>query len=266
MTCASKCVFTTHTPVAGRARHASREDLVESVARSRAPPRSCRRPRAEKRHLQHDRTRDVLLPAAPTASRCATARSSRRMFPEYPIGAITNGVHAGTWTSPPFASSSTATSPTGGGTTATSATPSASRSRRSAGAHAEAKAALLDEVERRAASSLDPSRHDDRLRPPRHRLQARRPHLLRPRPPAPHRRARRPAPDRLRRQGAPARRRPARTLIQQVFAAAEELAGRRQGRLPRGLRHGARPSTHARASTSGSTTRRSRSRPRARAA
>ena len=30
------------------------------------------------------------------------SQESRMMFPGYPVGAITNGVHSGTWTSPPF--------------------------------------------------------------------------------------------------------------------------------------------------------------------
>lgn len=96
----SQCLFTTHTPVpAGHDRFAL--DMVRSVAGeasivTRAP----------------FFIRDGLLDtshAALTLSRFANAVSkrhgevARRMFPEFRIGAITNGVHGPTWASPPIA-------------------------------------------------------------------------------------------------------------------------------------------------------------------
>ena len=48
---------------------------------------------------------------------------SRLLFAGYTIDAITNGVHAATWTSSPFRTSTTATSPAGGWTTSASARP-----------------------------------------------------------------------------------------------------------------------------------------------
>ena len=43
--------------------------------------------------------------------------TSRQMFPGVPIEAITNGVHAGTWTAPVFRQLFDRTSPRGGKTT-----------------------------------------------------------------------------------------------------------------------------------------------------
>ncbi|MFL5577831.1 MAG: alpha-glucan family phosphorylase [Gemmatimonadaceae bacterium] len=82
---------------------------------------------------------------------------SRRMFPEFPIGAITNGVHAVTWTSAPFRA------------LFDNAIPEWRRDNsylRYAGsiplddvraAHARAKRELLDEVARRTGVRLDPA-------------------------------------------------------------------------------------------------------------
>ena len=95
-----RCVFTTHTPVpAGHDRFS---------------------PEQAYRILGNDRTRllervgafhDGLLNMTYIALRFSRfvngvamqhGKVSREMFPDYSIGAITNGVHAGTWTAPSF--------------------------------------------------------------------------------------------------------------------------------------------------------------------
>ncbi|MGC2215151.1 MAG: alpha-glucan family phosphorylase, partial [Silvibacterium sp.] len=95
-----RCVFTTHTPVpAGHDRFSAEQAY---------------------RILGHDRTRllervgafhDGLLNMTYIALRFSRfvngvamqhGKVSREMFPDYSIGAITNGVHAGTWTAPSF--------------------------------------------------------------------------------------------------------------------------------------------------------------------
>jgi glycogen phosphorylase len=96
----SKCVFTTHTPVpAGHDKFP--RDMVLSVL-------------GEKRVQLLDKmecfTDNVLnmTHVALEASRYVNGVAmqhgavSRGMFPDYSVRAITNGVHAGTWTSPPF--------------------------------------------------------------------------------------------------------------------------------------------------------------------
>ena len=95
-----RCIFTTHTPVpAGHdrfgvdlARQMLGEERVELLRSARA-------------------LTDGDVNMTYVALRCARyvngvamrhGEVSREMFPEYPIDAITNGVHAVTWTSPPF--------------------------------------------------------------------------------------------------------------------------------------------------------------------
>jgi starch phosphorylase len=95
-----KCVFTTHTPVpAGRDQFP--KDVVRSVL-------------GEDRVIELEKlkcfTGDVLnmtyvgLRGSHYVNGVAMQHGeiSRSMFPDYPIHAITNGVHAATWTSPTF--------------------------------------------------------------------------------------------------------------------------------------------------------------------
>ncbi len=95
-----QCVFTTHTPVPA----AFDQFSMETVARV----------------LGQDRVRTLVeTQCCPAGNlnmtylglRCSHyingvamhhAEISHSMFPNYPVHAITNGVHAGTWTSPPF--------------------------------------------------------------------------------------------------------------------------------------------------------------------
>jgi starch phosphorylase len=96
----SKCVFTTHTPVpAGHDRFP--KDMVQNVL---GPERVAL---LEKLDCFNDATLNmthVALESSRYVNGVAMKHGavSRGMFPEYSIRAITNGVHAGTWTSPAF--------------------------------------------------------------------------------------------------------------------------------------------------------------------
>jgi starch phosphorylase len=94
-----RCVFTTHTPVAaGHDRFTP--ELVRTVI-----PRPAGFTWHEVCHLNGElNMTDLALHFSRYANAVARRHGevSRRMFPAYPIDAITNGVHAATWTSPPF--------------------------------------------------------------------------------------------------------------------------------------------------------------------
>ncbi len=96
----SKCVFTTHTPVpAGHDQFSMH--LVEQVLGHQVM--NCI-PSEAIRDGQLNMTR-LALYFSQAANAVAKRHSevSQRMFPEYRINAITNGVHAATWTSAAFA-------------------------------------------------------------------------------------------------------------------------------------------------------------------
>ena len=203
--CARRCVFTTHTPVPPATTTSTRPRRER--ARSRARPGSlehaCRAPKAA---LNMTELGAVLLRASPTASRRRHGEVAQAMFPGYadqldhqrrPRGDL--GLARPSRALRPRHPRLAARQPLPAPRRATS------RSSESAQAHAR-RSALFAEVERAHAASSSTRRDDDRLRPPRRHLQARRPLLLRPRPAARDRRAHRPAAVRLRRQGAPARR------------------------------------------------------------
>ena len=96
-----KCVFTTHTPVdAGHDRFS--EDLVESVLGRERTGILARLTHPEGGIFNLTELAMFFCRSANGVS-IRHAHVARRMFPERPISAITNGVHAGTWTSPPFA-------------------------------------------------------------------------------------------------------------------------------------------------------------------
>jgi len=95
-----KCVFTTHTPVpAGHDRFPL--DLVESVI---GPNHVCS---VSKNVCQANELNMTHLALSMSGYVNGVARRhsevSREMFAEYKVDAITNGVHAGTWVSQPFA-------------------------------------------------------------------------------------------------------------------------------------------------------------------
>ncbi len=95
-----KCVFTTHTPVpAGHDKFPL--DMVRSVLgdeRTNALERLGACPSGALNMTE------VALHGSRYINGVAMHHGevSRSMFPQYPIRAITNGVHAGTWTTPPF--------------------------------------------------------------------------------------------------------------------------------------------------------------------
>ena len=151
---ARRCIFTTHTPVpAGHDKFAM--ELTRSVL-------------AEKAGLL-----DTLalwegeeLNMTRLALRCSRfingvamrhQEVSQEMFPEFPIGAITNGVHATTWTSEPFRRLFDAHIPEwrrDNQYLRYAITIPLDEIRAS---HREAKQAMLDEVARRTGTTLDPN-------------------------------------------------------------------------------------------------------------
>jgi glycogen phosphorylase len=95
-----KCVFTTHTPVpAGHDQFS--QDMALGVL---GPDRTAALAKAGCLAGNVLNMTDVGLHCAHYINGVAMTHGavSRGMFPEYSIRAITNGVHAGTWASPPF--------------------------------------------------------------------------------------------------------------------------------------------------------------------
>jgi len=97
----SQCVFTTHTPVpAGHDRFDA--DLVHQVL---GETRSAALSQLQVMNSSLNMTELALrLSAFVNGVSMRHGEVSRAMFPGYPVEAITNGVHAATWTSPPFCS------------------------------------------------------------------------------------------------------------------------------------------------------------------
>ena len=96
----SKCVFTTHTPVPAGHDQFPKEMVRAVLGENRVAL-------LEKLESFNGNSLNMTLVAL-EASRYVNGVAmkhgavSRGMFPEYSIRAITNGVHAATWTSPPF--------------------------------------------------------------------------------------------------------------------------------------------------------------------
>ena len=95
-----RCVFTTHTPVPAGHDQFSRNLVERVLGRDRARL-------LESAGCYHDGSLNMTY----AALRCSHyingvamrhGEISRGMFPGYPISAITNGVHAVSWTAPPF--------------------------------------------------------------------------------------------------------------------------------------------------------------------
>ena len=148
------CVFTTHTPVpAGHDRFSSEQAY---------------------RILGHDRARllervgafhDGLLNMTYIALRFARfvngvamqhGKVSRDMFPDYPISAITNGVHANTWTAAPLQAAFDRHMPRWRQDNLALRYAIDIPEREIAEAHAESKRILLDAVKERSGQWLDP--------------------------------------------------------------------------------------------------------------
>ena len=196
-----RCVFTTHTPVP-----AGHDQFDLALARAVLGP-------SRVEVLQTLKCCDSALNLTLVALELShyvngvTRRHgevSRSMFPGYPIGSITNGVHSTTWTAPPFAAlydryipdwrrdSFSLRYALGIPVTAIQSGPPGGQG------------AAGPDRERADARALRPRALHDGLRPPDHRLQAAHAPAARPCPPSPARRRPRPAAGGLRRQGASA--------------------------------------------------------------
>jgi starch phosphorylase len=150
-----KCIFTTHTPVpAGQDQFPI--DMVRQVL-------------GEDRATALERTKgyaDGMLNMtylALSASRYINGVAmrhgevSRGMFPDYPVRAITNGVHAATWTTEPFAKLYDRHIPEWRRDNLYLRYTIGIALREIRDAHAEAKSRLLDEVQKRTGIKLLPS-------------------------------------------------------------------------------------------------------------
>lgn len=95
-----KCIFTTHTPVPAGHDQFPRELVLEVLGEERTSALE----RAECFHSDKLNMTYVALRSSHYINGVAMhhGQVSRGMFPNYPVRAITNGVHALTWTSPAF--------------------------------------------------------------------------------------------------------------------------------------------------------------------
>ena len=123
-----QCVFTTHTPVPAGHDQFGLDQMYQVLGHDRASA-------IERIGCIHNGLMNMTYIAL-KFSRFVNGvamqhgKVSQQMFPDYKVHSITNGVHAATWLSAPFRSSSTPRSPTGAPTTSTSA-PSTASPRRS---------------------------------------------------------------------------------------------------------------------------------------
>jgi starch phosphorylase len=150
-----QCIFTTHTPVpAGHDRFPA--DMARSVLGGTYAAL------LDAAHGWHDGWLNVThlalrLSRFTNGVALRHGEVSREMFPEYRIAAITNGVHAATWTAAPFRDLFDRHIPEwrrDNNYLRYAATIPIDEIRE---AHAQAKRALLDEVTRRTGVTLDPS-------------------------------------------------------------------------------------------------------------
>jgi glycogen phosphorylase len=148
-----KCVFTTHTPVdAGHDRFS--EDLVDSVLGRERTGILARLTRPESGIFNLTELAMFFCRSANGVS-IRHAHVARRMFPERHISAITNGVHAATWTSPQFAHLYDRHLPDWRRDNRYLRQASAISLDEIRDTHSEAKTALLEEIKRRTDLSLD---------------------------------------------------------------------------------------------------------------
>ena len=150
-----KCVFTTHTPVdAGHDRFSA--DLVETVLGRERTGLLARLTHPQDGIFNLTELAMFFCRSANGVS-IRHAHVARRMFPERPVSAITNGVHAGTWTSPPFARLYDRHVPDWRRDNRYFRQASAIPLEEIQNAHREAKDALFVDIERRTGASLDPN-------------------------------------------------------------------------------------------------------------
>jgi glycogen phosphorylase len=152
---ARQCIFTTHTPVpAGHDKFPA-----EMVRRVLGPTYSRVLDTAALwDHAELNMTR-LALRCSRFINGVALRHKevSQEMFPEYPIGAITNGVHATTWTSEPFRALFDRHIPEWRRDNLYLRYAITIPLDEIREAHAAAKRALLDEVRRRSGVTLDPA-------------------------------------------------------------------------------------------------------------
>jgi starch phosphorylase len=148
-----RCVFTTHTPV--RAGHdAFAPDLVRAVLDGGAL-RTLARLDLGGDGLEMTRVALALSGYVNAVSR-RHADVTREMFPGRPIDAITNGVHAVTWTAPPFRELYDRAVPGWREDPSRLAAVAELDPGAIAAAHAQAKLRLVQEVNARAHAGFDP--------------------------------------------------------------------------------------------------------------
>jgi glycogen phosphorylase len=149
-----QCVFTTHTPVP-----AGHDKFPVDLARTILGTERVHTLEAAKAIERNELNMTYL---ALRMSRYANAvalrhqRVSQEMFPGFPITAITNGVHAATWTSPAFQALFDHHVPGWRQDNFYLRYASEIALDDIRDAHARAKKALLDEVQRRTGAALDP--------------------------------------------------------------------------------------------------------------
>jgi starch phosphorylase len=150
----SRCVFTTHTPVPAGHDRFPRELAMELVGSEAFA-------RLEAIGMGDELNMTALaLDSSHFINGVAMRHGevSRGMFPGYPISAITNGVHAGTWAAPPFQALFDRHVPDWRRDTNCLRGLIALDPEEFGAAHAEAKRALLDAVHNATGQRWDPNR------------------------------------------------------------------------------------------------------------
>ncbi len=149
-----RCVFTTHTPVSVAHDQFEpdlvREMLGQEVADALTTPSGLPRGTLNLTYLALDSSSYI------NGVAMRHGEVSRSMFPNYPISSITNGVHAGTWTSAPFGRLYDRLIPEWRRDNVYLRHAVAIPLEDIRRAHAEAKVEMLTEVERRTGVRLDP--------------------------------------------------------------------------------------------------------------
>jgi len=150
-----RCVFTTHTPVpAGQDRYPLemvRKVLGEERAGALLDAKTCLDGELNMTNLALVFSRYI------NGVSMRHEEVSRTMFPNYPVNSITNGVHAGTWTSQPFQKLYDSRIPEWRRDNLYLRYAIGIPPEEIQATHIEAKTALLDEVQRRAGVRLSPS-------------------------------------------------------------------------------------------------------------
>ncbi len=148
------CIFTTHTPEPACHDQFPRELAERVLGRERAAALD----RAGRFHNGLLNMTNLALHASHYVNGVGMRHGevSRGMFPSYPVRAITNGVHAVRWTSPPFAALYDHHIPEWRRDNLYLRYAIGIDPGEIAAAHAEAKRALLDEVREHSGVALDP--------------------------------------------------------------------------------------------------------------